>query len=308
MKRAALFAVFLVLSTARSSFAADDKAADAMIAKGLELRREGRSLEAVAIFQKANEIAPSPRSAGQLGLAESAIDRWGDAEQHLNTSLASPEDPWVKDHRALLEQALTLVGSRMGQIRLTGPAGAVIVISGKSAGTLPLAMPVRVNAGPALVTATASGFRQFEMSVPVEAGKETQLNIVLEAIPLSSAPAPLPATTAAAVSPVRAVEVQPQSSWRTWTGASLIGVGAAMAAWGIVWIAIDGHSSSGSCTAGAPSNCVPVYNTKTVGYVLTGVGVATSAAGAVLLYSGRTHGSDVSVAVGPSALFLTGRF
>ena len=60
-----------------------------MIAKGLELRHAGKSLEAVEMFQKANDISPTPRSAGQLGLAESAVERWEDAEQHINTSLAS---------------------------------------------------------------------------------------------------------------------------------------------------------------------------------------------------------------------------
>jgi tetratricopeptide (TPR) repeat protein len=177
MKRATLFTAVLLLSAAKTSVAAEDKAADAMIAKGLELRRLGKSLEAVELFQKANAIAPTPRSAGQLGLAESAVERWEDAEEHLNTSLASPQDSWVKNHRALLEQALTLVGSHIGQLALTGPAGAAIVLSGRSAGTLPFAKPVRVNAVPALVTATASGFKQFEMSVPIEAGKETQRNL-----------------------------------------------------------------------------------------------------------------------------------
>jgi hypothetical protein len=307
MKRTALCAVLLLLSTVRTSFAADDKAADVLIAKGLELRHEGKSLEAVEIFQKANEIAPTPRSVGQLGLAESAVERWENAEQHLNISLASPQDSWVKNHRALLEQALTLVGSHIGQIALTGPTGAAIVISGKSAGTLPQPKPIRVNAGPALVTATASGFKQFEMSVPVEAGKETQLKIVLEPIPLPPAPAPPPAATGA-VSPVRAAEVQPQSIWRTWTGAGLIGVGAGVAAWGIVWIAIDGQSSGGSCTPGVPANCAPVYNTKTAGYVLAGLGVAAAAAGGILLYSGRTHTRDVSVAAGLSSLVVIARF
>ncbi len=307
MKRAITLAVLLFLSTERASSAADDKAVDAMIARGLELRRAGKSLEAVEILQKANEIAPTPRSAGQLGLAESAVDRWKDAEQHLDISLASPQDSWVRSHRALLEQALALVESHMGQIALIGPAGADVVISGISAGTLPLAKPVRVNAGPATVTATASGFKQFEMSVPVEAGKETQLSIVLEPVPLLPPPAS-PAATSPAISPPRAAEVQPQSNWRTWTGATLIGGGAGVATWGIIWIAIEGHPSSGSCSAGTSSSCVPVYNTKTAGFLLMGVGVAGMATGGILLSTGPPRRGEVSVAAGPSSLFLTGRF
>ena len=194
MKLAIVTAIIL-LSAAHAALAGDDKAADAMIAKGLELRREGRGLDALEMFQKAHTIAPSPRTFGQLGLAETAVEHWADAEEHLIASLAAAQDPWVHKNHAGLQQALTLVGQHIGQIALTGPSGAAVIISGKSAGPLPLAKAIRVNAGSALVTATSPGFKQFEMSVPVEAGKETQLKIVLEPIPLSSPPVPAVAAT-----------------------------------------------------------------------------------------------------------------
>ena len=177
----------------------------------------------------------------------------------------------MKNHRALVQT---------GAYSRSGPHRPILLSRAgrrrhqrSNHGTLPLARPIRVNAGPALVTATASGFKQFEMSVPVEAGKETQLKIVLEANPLAPAPISAP-SSATAISPLITADVSPQSSWRTWTGATLIGVGSVVAAWGIVWIAIDGRQASGSCTA---PNCVPLYNTKTVEYVLTGVGVAAAA-------------------------------
>ena len=121
---------------------------------------------------------------------------------------------------------------------------------------LPLARATRVNAGPAIVTATAAGFKQFEMSVPVEAGKETQLKIVLEPIQLPLAPGAVADTTLAPASSLPGTDLHAHS-WRTWTGGTLLGVGGAAAAWGIVWIALDGHSASGSCTAGAPAGCSP---------------------------------------------------
>ena len=306
MKRA--FIIAIVLSVVSSlAYGADDKAADALITKGLELRREGRALDAIDLFQKAVAIAPTPRSFGQLGLAESAVEHWSDAEEHLNAALASPQDPWVKKNRSSLDQALTLVGTHIGQISLSGPAGAAIVVSDKSVGSLPLGKPVRVNSGPAIVTATAQGFRQFEMSVPVEVGKETQLKVVLEPLP---PPPPLVTAHPMPLAPMRPPpQSEPRSSWRTWTGASLLAAGGSMAAWGIVWIALDGHSSSGgSCSAGAPPGCVPVYNTKTPGIVLTGAGAAAAITGGILLYTGRTHDAEVGIAVGPSSFSLAGRF
>lgn len=90
MKRAIIIAIVLTVVSQLAN-AADDKAADALISKGLELRREGRALDAINLFQKAVAIAPSPRSFGQLGLAESAVEHWSDAEEHLNAALASPK-------------------------------------------------------------------------------------------------------------------------------------------------------------------------------------------------------------------------
>jgi hypothetical protein len=306
MTRTAFFTI-IFLSASHLAYAGDENAADAMIAKGLELRREGKGLDALEMFEKANAIAPSPRSSGQLGLAESAVEHWSDAEAHLTVALANPEDPWVRKNHGALDQALTLVGTHIGQIALEGAPGAAVVISGKSAGTLPLAKSIRVNAGPAIVTATAAGFKLFEMSVPVEAGKETQLKIILEPIQLSPAPAAVAATTPAPASSLPGTDLHPHS-WRTWTGGTLLGVGGAAAAWGIVWIALDGHSASGSCTAGAPAGCSPVYNTKTAGIVLAGAGVATAVVGGILLYTARDHDAEVGVAVGPSSLVLGGRF
>lgn len=306
MKLATVTAIIL-LSAAHAAFAGDDKAADAMIAKGLELRREGRGLDALEMFQKAHTIAPSSRTFGQLGLAESAVEHWADAEEHLIASLGSAQDPWVHKNHAALLQALTLVGEHIGQIALTGPPGAAVIISGKSAGPLPLAKAIRVNAGSALVTATAPGFKQFEMSVPVEAGKETQLKIVLEPIQLSPPPVPSVAATPSPAAPAAAPE-QPSRSWRSWTGGTLLGVGGAITAWGIVWIALDGHSAGGSCSTGAPAGCTPVYSTRTTGIVLTGAGVAAAAVGGVLLYTAKNHTGDVVVAVGPSSFVLGGHF
>ncbi len=301
MKRVILVTMAL-LGAAHTARAEDEKAADAMISRGLELRREGKSLDALEMFQRAQAIAPSPRTLGQLGLAESAVDHWAEAEEHLATALQSSEDAWVRKNHPALEQALTLVKTHVGQIALTGPAGATVLVSGKSIGTLPHPAPIRVSEGSAIVTATAPGFKQFMMSVPVEPGKETQLRIALDPVEVA-APAALSGR------PTPGTDLRGRDSRRAWTGGTLLGVGAGVAAWGIVWIALDGHGASGgSCSPGAPRGCVPVYNTKTVGWILTAAGAATAAVGGVVLYGARKNGGDVGLAFGPSSVMLGGHF
>ena len=51
---------------------ADAAEVEALIAKGNELRRAGTPGPALPYFQKAYELARTPRTAGQLGLAELA--------------------------------------------------------------------------------------------------------------------------------------------------------------------------------------------------------------------------------------------
>lgn len=308
MNRAIAFTL-VFLSFAGLANAADEKSADAMITRGLELRRAGKDAEALEMFQHADMLAPSPRTAGQLGLVESALAHWSDAEAHLNASLGTPLDPWVHKNHTLLDQALSIAKSHIGQITISGPEGATVTVGGKTIGTLPHQTPVRVGEGTAIVTATAPGYKQFIMSVPVQAGMQTPLKIALDPIDVRPAEPPAaPAATVQTLPPSSPQELHTHSAWRAWTGGTLVGVGGAAAIWGIVWIALDGHTSSGSCTAGSPADCKPVYNTKTVGWVLTGAGVATAAVGGVLLYTSKSSGTDVALGFGPTSVLLGGHF
>src|SRR4051812_14504922 len=94
MNRAIAFTL-VFLSFASFANAADEEAADAMITRGLELRRARKDAEALEMFQRADMLAPSARTAGQLGLVESALAHWSVAEAHLVASLSTPQDPWV---------------------------------------------------------------------------------------------------------------------------------------------------------------------------------------------------------------------
>src|SRR3954447_19845244 len=61
--------------------------ADRLISEGLELRRGGKSREAVDLFRRAHTLAFTPRALGQLALAEASAQIWVDAETHLVSTL-----------------------------------------------------------------------------------------------------------------------------------------------------------------------------------------------------------------------------
>jgi hypothetical protein len=285
---------------------ADDRAtADGMIARGLERRREGKPEEALEQFQRAHALAPSARTLGHMGIVEGTLKHWTDAEDHLTAALALSSDAWVKKNQGNLQSALDNVKPHIGQLVFSGSPGATVAVAGKPAGTLPNVGPVRVAAGTVLVTATAPNSKQFVERVEVQGGMQTAVTINLQPVDIQ-APPPPPAPTPALAAPI--TEMHPHYTWKTWTGGALVAVGAGLATWGIVWIAVDGNSAGGTCADATVANCRHVYDTKTPGWILTAGGAAAVAAGGFLLYRAQSSGTDIALSLGPSSLVLGGHF
>ena len=280
--------------------------ADELVARGLELRRQAKPEQALEMLQRANAMAPSPRTFGQLGLVETSLEHWLDAEAHLTTSLAAPGDAWVRKNRAFLEQALVVCKGRIGELVITGPDGTKIAVDGKPAATLPAAQPVKLVAGNARVTATGAGFKDFSKTVTIEGGARVSLAIVLDPVDKRpavalAAPVPLPAP-----SPAPAVADTPGSTWKTIAGTGLLAAGAGFVAWGAIWIAVDGNDQ---CAMRGPA-CTTVYDTRTAGWILTAGGAAAAALGTGVLIWGRRSDDGPNIALGatPTSLLVHGRF
>ncbi len=297
MTRAALASVLLV--TAISAGArANDVAPDALIIKGLDLRRAGRSVEALEFFRRAHREAPSPRTLGQMGLVEASLAHWMDADVHLAASLTTPDDAWVHKNRPFLEQALGRAKTHIGELVVGGRPGTTVTFAGRALGALPLAGPVRVVEGDFLLTATAATFKPFSLSVTIKGGSRTAVTIVLEPIAVA-APNP-PVTESLAVSEA------PASSGRRKTGVALAAAGVGALTWGITWIALDNHDACGSVRSGA---CGTVYDTRTAGWILAaGGGALALTGGALLLSTFHPANSELALAITPRSLLLQARF
>ena len=76
----------------RAALAADESDAAALIERGLILRQAQRDAEALALFEKAQALAPSPRGQAQVALAQQALGRWVLAERNLRAALAVQGD------------------------------------------------------------------------------------------------------------------------------------------------------------------------------------------------------------------------
>lgn len=311
MTRSRICIAVVLLAACGAAHTAVAQDADAMIARGLELRREGKPEQALEMFQRAHAVAPSPRTLGQMGIVEGTLEHWTEAETHLTAALAAPTDPWVKKQQALLQSALESVKTHIGQIVFAGTAGAAVTVAGISVGTLPTIAPVRVAAGTVLVTASSPNAKQFVERVEVQAGMQTAVRINLQPIDVIPVTVNKPASPPQSAAPPLAPPIpvlQPHYTWKTWLGGALLVAGTTAAIWGITWIVVDGKKTDGMCTSTSQANCSTVFDTKTAGWVLTGTGVAAAAAGGFLIYSAQAGGTDVSVSFSPRSITLGGHF
>jgi hypothetical protein len=295
--RAATIVSIIVAHLSPALARPDEADPDVLSMRGLDLRRAGRSADALALFRRAYEVAPSPRTLGQMGLVESSLQLWAEAEAHLVAALATPNDAWVHRNRQFLDQAGDRAKAHMGDLLITGPPGTKVSLGEKAIGALPLAAPVRLVEGEIAINATSVGYKPFSLDLSIKGGARVAVSIVLERIDLA----------------VRNSETQnlvstapPARHWRLWTGSALAVVGAGALTWGIAWIALDGRRD---CGGGQPTGCATSYDTKAPGILLAVGGGALALAGGALLYSGL-HLAPLNVTLGMTthSLRFEGRF
>lgn len=143
---------------------------DELIRRGVELRQQSHDDQALEIFRRAYGLSRSPRALAQMGLAEQALGRWLEAEQHLREALAATGDPWIIQRREAIDGSFAVVVQHVGELELGGGVpGAEVWINGQLAATMPLPAPLRVLAGSATVELRAAGYFPLIRNVLVPA-------------------------------------------------------------------------------------------------------------------------------------------
>jgi hypothetical protein len=136
--------------------------------------------EARGLLAKAYKLKPGWKTAFELGRAEYAAQKYRDAAEHLAIAYRDkPESLPDAEKKAVEDQLATALG-QVGVIKVNvKPAGAEIVVNGVSAGTAPLAVPVFVDPGPALVEARMAGYFGLRTTRNVAAGTEETVELTL---------------------------------------------------------------------------------------------------------------------------------
>ena len=184
------FRLLLVLTMALvTTGARADPDDDALVEKGLKLRRDRRDAEALALFRRAYEARPAPRTQAQIALAEQALGKWVEAERDLLLALATADDPWIASHRQTLDKALATIGKHLGTLAVEANAPeAELWLDGAEAGKLPIRQ-LRVAAGTVRLEVRAKRYESIARSIEVSPGATTTERFELTAIPESAKPA-----------------------------------------------------------------------------------------------------------------------
>ncbi|MBX3229937.1 MAG: hypothetical protein KIT84_26115 [Labilithrix sp.] len=167
---------------------ADD--AEALIARGLELREKGRDEEALGLFRQAQLKSPSPRARAQVALAEQALGLWVLAETDLVAALAAESDPWIVKNKGALEGALVVIRKHVGSLEVRGAERADVYIDGTKIGSG--AGPYRVEAGRRVLEVRAPGKQPTSRAVELPPGGTARETVTLVAAPVVRADAAAP--------------------------------------------------------------------------------------------------------------------
>ena len=214
LRAAALLTVGLGIGlAARPARAGDSAEAEALIRQGVELRAQKKDERALPLFEKAYQVSRSPRTAGQLGLVEMALGYFVDAEKYLSEAVASPDHPWVAKNLPTLKAQLATAKSQIGELYIIGePAGAEVVVNGKSVGRLPLPGPVRLDKGRVDVQVRAAGYVSSSDSVTMVGGKREDRSYRLQREAVAVTPPPPVAVVPPANQMPKPVETVPPAN------------------------------------------------------------------------------------------------
>lgn len=206
-------ALFLALLLAGApAFAGSAEDAEALIKKGVELRKQDKEAEALELFRKADQLHTTPRAKAQMALAEQALNLWLEAEEHLKEAMRAETDPWIKQNKEVLDQVGRTIAQNLGWVSVeTNAPGAEVRLNGRKGKP----GKSRVIAGAVHIEVSAEGYEPQGKDVRVVAGSEVKESFTLAPLKkVDPTPSAIPTTTSTAP-PTRDTPPPSSSSQKT---------------------------------------------------------------------------------------------
>jgi len=201
--------------------AADKKRATAFLQEGAKLLDSKDYAAALAKFQEAYALVPSPKIQFNVGLAEEGLDRPAEATRAYQAYLQGATND-AASRRADAQSRMKALRSRVTFLQITTDVGgAMVTVDGAEVGRTPLAQPLVLNPGPHHVVVQATGGPPWTRAIRGEPGGTLELQPSQQALtpPVAAAPqlapappAPLPAAKEPIAEPAPLVTTTPLPS------------------------------------------------------------------------------------------------
>jgi hypothetical protein len=186
-----LMVVFLPF-VASAQTEGDVARSEALVTRGVELRRNGDDEGALRVFTEAYELAHTSRALAQMGLAEQALGHFVNAEAHLVEALSSTTDAWINSRREALEDALATLRTRLGTLELRGGVdGAQVRLDGVVVAHVPITSPIRSPVGTFRLEVVAPGYYPFVRTITIVAEGTTRETVEMTETPREGTSTPV---------------------------------------------------------------------------------------------------------------------
>lgn len=170
-----------VLSVSSTASAQESAEVEAILKRGIQLRRDGQDEAALAVFQEAEAQAPnSVRVLLHVATAAQAASKWLLADEYLKKADSHNNDPYYIRYRAEIDEVRSTTAQRVGHFRAVGePGGAEVILNGQVVGTLPMENPKTLEAGTYVLEVNKPGFFRLRRPLSIPGGVLTRETVEL---------------------------------------------------------------------------------------------------------------------------------
>jgi hypothetical protein len=175
-----------LLASARSAFGEAkshlDEAKD-LFRHGVSLLDAGDTAHALEYFLRSRQILPSSRNTVNAALCLERLGRLDEALEMYEEVLARFAADLDDDDRKSLGPLVDRLRERVGYVEFSSKMQGLVVIDGRSRGTLPLRTALRVLPGVRHLRITRDGYRPLEQ--PIQVSPRQTLSVESELVPLA---------------------------------------------------------------------------------------------------------------------------
>jgi hypothetical protein len=154
---------------------------------GLALLGAGDTERALEYFLRSRALVPSSKNTVNAAICLERLGRQDEALEMYEEVLARFAGELDDQDRANLGPVMAALREHLGYLELTSNVDGLVVIDGRPRGRLPLSAPLRLLPGTRSMRIVKDGYRTFQRSLEVAAGRTASLDAELEPLAGSGA-------------------------------------------------------------------------------------------------------------------------